>query len=145
MTQGKIYIESRCLIPLVCDIMYCKTCGVMVPEGRSSCPSCGTAISTYMDDGMGMSMGTGGDTYGGYGQQQYGAPPGTPYGTNRIVQEGIRKQKNRNIGYVLLIIGIILLPIAFLIIHIISWVFCIAGFALLLAGIITVATNLGNT
>jgi hypothetical protein len=94
-----------------------------------------------MDNGMGA----GSATYGDYGQQQYGASPGMPYGNNPIVQNGLRKQKNRNIGYVLLIIGIILLPIAFLIIHIISWIFCIAGFALLLAGIITVATNLGRS
>jgi uncharacterized membrane protein YvbJ len=105
--------------------MYCKTCGVMIPEGRDSCPSCGMRIVT---------------------EQQFFQPQTTQtYGYSPVMREENAKKRNRSIGIVLIIIGIILIPLVIITIYMpISWIICPAAGICLLAGIITVATNMSR-
>jgi hypothetical protein len=98
-------------------------CGVTVPEGRESCPNCGARI---------------------YPPETYSPPPPTAgYGHGTLTEQEMEKKRNRTIGIILIIISIILLPVAlFTFFMPIGWIFCPAAGICLLAGIITIVTNL---
>ena len=103
--------------------MMCPNCGVMVGEGRNACPNCGTPVQQISS----------------YDQVVQGQ--GSGYSALRTREMEIKR--NRLIGLVLIIIGIIFIPLAILTIYMpISWIFCPVAGICILAGIITIATNL---
>lgn len=103
--------------------MMCPNCGVMVGEGRNACPNCGTPVQQISA----------------YDQVAQGQ--GSGYSVLRTRE--MENKRNRSIGIVLIIIGIIFMPLAILTIYMpIDWIFCLVASICLLAGIITIATNL---
>ncbi|WP_455392171.1 hypothetical protein [[Eubacterium] cellulosolvens] len=103
--------------------MYCERCGVTVPEGREACMNCGARI---------------------YPPQAYTPQiPNAPNVYGAFKQHELRRTQYRIIGIILIVIGIILTPIAVMTIFIpIGWLFLAAAGICIMAGIITVATNL---
>ena len=105
--------------------MICEHCGVVVPEGRESCPSCGARIypaSSYMPS-------QGGEGYG------------SAYTSH--IQATDKRRRNRLIGAAFLVFGIVLFLIGFMLYTVSGeWMFCSTSFILIGAGIIVIATNL---
>jgi hypothetical protein len=106
--------------------MICEHCGVLVPEGRESCPSCGARV---------------------YPAPSYQPPPpGPSHGYGTLVARENARARNKNIGILLLVIGLILLPVAFFTFFMtIGWIFCPAAGICIIAGIVTIATNLSSS
>ena len=104
-------------------IKLCQNYGVTADENREACPNCGARI---------------------YPAPSYDqAIKSYKYGNGALRTKEIEKKRNRTIGIVLILVGIILIPIAiFTFFMPIGWIFCPSAGICLLAGIITIATNL---
>ena len=106
--------------------MICSGCGNLVEEDRNLCPYCGapaTPLPSYTRESSEFN----------------------PYKSllERKLQSQIRR--NRTIGIILIVIGIIFLPIAILTLNeFFGWIFLSIMVICFLAGIVTVATNLSK-
>ena len=130
--------------------MKCSNCYVDNPEGQSTCFNCGAQLNLYQTQPTYQGPPTQ-SSYQAYPQYPNQYPQTSAGGTNiygirQNVEMAATKKRNRSIGIILILIGIIFIPIAiFTMYMIIGWIFCPVAGICLLSGIITVATNLSKT
>jgi uncharacterized membrane protein YvbJ len=126
--------------------MICPRCGVMVEEGNETCFNCGSPLTqqyAYFQQPFNQPSFQPPQQYSDY-HQHYKTDPTLIRG---MIQRKTKKEKNRKIGWVLIIIGIVFIPIAIItaFMPIVGWIFCPAAGICLLAGIITIASNLSKS